>query len=158
MVICYDNQHPELARVLALRGADVILMPHAARTKMWDDTPESAAAARAHSHDYFTSCYAQRARENACFAVLTDQAGRAGYVDTYPKDSPNQPHHAGAILFFAPDGEVIASSQRDEIRDEMVVATLEADRLVAERSLANYTLKTRRPELYGELVAEQVNW
>ena len=40
----------------------------------------------------------------------------------------------------------------------MVVATLEADRLVSERSLANYTLKTRRPELYGELVAEQVNW
>ena len=29
IVICYDNQFPETARVLALRGADVILMPHA---------------------------------------------------------------------------------------------------------------------------------
>ena len=90
--------------------------------------------------------------------MLPAQAGRAGYVDTYPKDSPNQPHHAGAILFFGPDGEVLASSQRQEVRDEMVVQTLEADRLIAERSLPNYTLKTRRPELYGELVAEQVNW
>ena len=158
MIICYDNQFPELARILALRGADILLMPHSARVKMWEDTPESAAAARAYSHDYFTSCYAQRARENACFAVLTDQAGRAGYVDTYPQDSPNQPHHAGAALMFAPDGELIVSTQRDEIRDEMIVATLDAERLEAERSLPNYTLKTRRPELYGELVREQVNW
>ena len=28
----------------------------------------------------------------------------------------------------------------------------------AQRSLANYTLKTRRPELYGELVKEQVKY
>lgn len=157
-IICYDNQFPEVARILALRGADVLLMPHAARVRMWEDTPESMAAARRHSHEYFTSCYAMRARENACFAVLANQAGRAGYVDMYPRDSPNQPHHCGGAIFFAPDGEVLASSQTDEIRDEMVVQTLEAERLGAERSLPNYTLKTRRPELYEELVKEQVKY
>src|SRR5579864_7061249 len=78
-IICYDNQFPEIARVLALKGADVLLRPHAARVKMWDETPESAAAARRYSHDYFKA-YAMRARENACFAVLADQAGRSGYV------------------------------------------------------------------------------
>ncbi len=157
-IICYDNQFPEPARILALRGADVLLMPHAARVKMWTDTPDSMAAARRHSHDYFISCYAQRARENACFAVLANQAGRAGYVDMYPPDSPNQPHHCGGAIVFAPNGEVIASSQRDEIRDEMVVADLNSDRLAAERSLPNYTLRTRRPELYSELVKDQVSW
>lgn len=157
-IICYDNQFPEVARILALRGADVLLMPHAARVRMWEDTPESMAAARRHSHEYFTSCYAMRARENACFAVLANQAGRAGYVDMYPRDSPNQPHHCGGAIFFAPDGEVLACSQTDEIRDEMVVQTLEAERLGAERSLPNYTLKTRRPELYEELVKEQVKY
>src|SRR6185295_10711823 len=81
-VICYDNWFPEIARILALRGADVILMPHAAREKGWEDTPESEAAARRHIFAYYTSCYAMRARENACFCVFTDQAGRAGYVDT----------------------------------------------------------------------------
>ena len=35
--------------------------------------------------------YALRARENACFAVLADQAGRAGYVAHWPRDSENQP-------------------------------------------------------------------
>lgn len=158
MIICYDNQFPEPARILALRGADVLLMPHAARVKMWDDTPESEAAARTHTHEYFISCYAQRARENACFAVLTNQAGRAGYVDTYPADSPAQPHHCGGAIVFAPDGEVIASSQREKIEDEMVIVDLEAKLLHTERALPNYTLRTRRPEIYDELVKEQVRW
>src|SRR5262249_50103593 len=53
IVICYDNQFPEIARILALRGADVLLMPHAARIKLWQDTPESEAAARRHSYNTF---------------------------------------------------------------------------------------------------------
>ena len=61
-------------------------------------------------------------------------------------------------MVYAPDGELISSTQRDEIRDEMIVADLDAARLAAERSLANYTLRTRRPELYGELVKDQVTW
>ena len=157
-IICYDNQFPEPARILALRGADVLLMPHAARVRMWEDTAESMVAARNHTHDYFISCYAQRARENASFVVLTNQAGRAGYVDSYPRDSPNQPHHCGGAIVFAPDGEVVASTQRDEIRDEMIVTDLDTARITAERSLPNYTLRTRRPELYGELAKEQITY
>src|SRR5437764_1238222 len=72
VIICYDNQFPEIARVLALRGADVLLMPHAARFRTWDDTPESEAAARRSTHRFLEK-YALRARENACFAVLTGE-------------------------------------------------------------------------------------
>jgi predicted amidohydrolase len=153
-IICYDNQFPEIARVLALRGADVLLMPHAARMKMWDDSPQSESAARRHSHEYFRS-YALRARENACFALFADQAGRAGYVDAYPREHPNQPHHAGGAFAFGPDGEILAEAQAERITDEMIVATLDAGRLHAQRALPNYTLRTRRPELFGELVREQ---
>jgi N-carbamoylputrescine amidase len=155
IIICYDNQFPEVARVLALRGADVLLMPHAARMKMWQDTPESEAAARRYSHEYFR-VHAMRARENACFAVFADQAGRAGYVDAYPRDHFNQPHHAGGALVFDPDGHVLASTQNEQIRDEMVVQTLDATLLAKQRSLPNYTLRTRRPELFGELLRDQV--
>jgi N-carbamoylputrescine amidase len=155
-VICYDNQFPEIARVLALRGAEVLLMPHAARFKPWPDTPEGEAAARRHSHD-FVAVYALRARENACFAVLTDQAGRAGTLDNYPKDHENQPHHAGVALIWGPDGELLASAQRDRIQEEMIVADLDPVLLARERSLANYALRTRRPELFGELVRDQVS-
>lgn len=154
-IICYDNTFPEVSRILALKGADVLLMPHAARIKMWQDTPESMAAARNHTHEFFISSYAMRARENACFAVLANMAGRAGQVPNYPPDSPAQPHHCGGAIVFAPDGEVLACSQRDEIRDEIVICELDATRLAAERSLPNYTLRTRRPELYEELVRIQ---
>jgi predicted amidohydrolase len=156
IVICYDNQFPEVARVLALRGAEVLLMPHAARLRMWDDTPASEAAARRYSHDYFLP-YALRARENACFAVLADQAGRAGSVDAYPKGHPNQPHHAGTVLVFGPEGELLAAAQQERIRDEMIVTTLDAALLAGQRALPNYTLRTRQPELFGELVRDQVS-
>ncbi|MGE0605752.1 MAG: nitrilase-related carbon-nitrogen hydrolase [Pirellulales bacterium] len=155
-IICYDNQFPEVARIMALRGADVILMPHAAREGRWDDTPQSEAAARSHVFRYFTSCYAQRARENACFCVLADQAGRAGIVPGYPPDHPNQPHHPGAGLIFGPDGTLLAHASTEHIRDEMIVHILDAASLAQQRSLPNYTLRTRRPELYAELVREQV--
>ncbi len=154
-VICYDNSHPETARILALRGADIVIAPHAARLKMWDDGPDFQAAARRYSYDIYHGLRT-RARENACFYVIADQAGRAGYVDLYPRHSPNQPHHAGGAFIFGPDGEILAESQTEEIRDEMVVATLEADLLDAARRSPNYTLRTRRPELFGELVKEQV--
>jgi predicted amidohydrolase len=156
IAICYDNQFPEVARVLALRGAEVLLMPHAGRFKLWDDTPESESAARRYSHGFLKK-YALRARENACFAVLADQAGRAGYVDLWPRDSENQPHHAGAALIWGPDGELLAGTQEEQIRDEMIVATLDAAAIARERALANYMLRTRRPELFGELVRDQVS-
>lgn len=156
-VICYDNMFPELARTLALRGADILLMPHAARLKMWEETAESEAAARRYSFEFLRG-YALRARENACFAILADQAGRSGYVDAYPPNHPNQPHHAGAAIVFGPDGEIIAHAQTEHIREEMVVTTLDPAVLARERSQPNYPLRTRRPELYGELVREQVSW
>jgi predicted amidohydrolase len=148
--ICYDNEFPEVPRILALRGAEILLMPHASRDRMWDDTPESEAAARRYIHDHHLP-FAMRAKENACYVVLADQAGRAGYVDDLARDHPNQPHHAGAALVFAPDGSLIASTQRDRIQDEMIVVTLDGAALERERAHPNYQLRTRRPELFGEL-------
>jgi hypothetical protein len=39
----------------------------------------------------------------------------------------------------------------------MVAATLEAASLAEQRAHPNYQLRTRRPELYGELVREQLS-
>ena len=157
IVICYDNHFPETGRIVALRGADLILMPHAARQGRWDETPESQAAARRKIFEHFTSCYAMRARENACFVVLADQAGRAGYVEAYARDHPNQPHHPGAALIFSPQGDLLKAASTDQIRDEMIVHDLDPDLLARARSHPNYGLRTRRPELFGELVRDQVS-
>jgi predicted amidohydrolase len=155
-IICYDNTFPELGRILALRGAEVLLMPHAARLKMWNEAAGSEQAARSCAAQHYRTTIPTRCRENACFAVVTDQVGRAGYVETYPPDSPAQPHHPGGAYIFNPQGELLAHAQEERIADEMIVADLDVLALNAARRDPNYTLRTRRPELYGELVAEQV--
>lgn len=157
MVICYDNTFPELARILALRGAEVLLMPHAARLKTWDESPASERAARAYASHYYRTMIPCRARENACFAVVADQAGRAGYVDRYPRESPAQPHHPGGAFIFDPQGEVVAATQDERIVEEMIVGQLNVEVFNTVRSDPNFPLRTRRPELFGELVAEQVS-
>lgn len=128
-----------------------MLMPHAARLKMWEDTPESEAAALAEAWYVYTTFYPVRAKENACFAVVADQTGRAGYVETYPKNHPNQPHHVGGAFIFGPDGKLLAATKRGRIEEAMTVADLPGALLNAARSLPNYTLRTRRAELFGEL-------
>ncbi|MEO2032487.1 MAG: nitrilase-related carbon-nitrogen hydrolase, partial [Planctomycetaceae bacterium] len=155
-VICYDNQFPELARILALRGAEIILMPHAAREGMWHDSA-SEKRARQKVFDYFRS-YAMRARENATYCVYADQAGKAGIVDMYPADHFNQPNHPGGAIVFDPHGEIIKHTQLDHIKDEMLIVDLEAQPLIAARSHPNFTIRNRRPELFDELVREQVTW
>ena len=60
-------------------------------------------------------------------------------------------------MIWGPDGELIASTQVERIKEEMIVATLDSALMARERSLANYMLKTRRPELFGELVRDQTS-
>ncbi|HZT31995.1 MAG TPA: nitrilase-related carbon-nitrogen hydrolase [Bryobacteraceae bacterium] len=151
--ICYDNWLPEVCRILALKGADVLLMPHAMRMKMWEDTPESERAAAVCSRQFWLTTYPMRAVENACYAVICDQAGRAGYVATYPKDSPSQPHHAGGCVVIDPNGEIAGETQCERIQEDMLVVDLLPEKLWEARSKPNYTLRTRRPELFGLLSA-----
>jgi hypothetical protein len=94
-VICCDNQFSEVARVPALRGAEVLMVPDTGRFELGDDTPESEAPARCYSQDFLTN-YAPRAaipRTSLCW-----QARLAGYVDLWTRDGEDQPHHAGAAL------------------------------------------------------------
>ena len=68
---------------------------------------------------------ATAARPSAGGCGVEDQVGRAGYVDSWPRNSENQPHHAGGALIWGPDGELIASTQVERIKEEMIVATAE---------------------------------
>ena len=153
-VICYDNQFPEIARICALKGADIILMPHAAREGRWTD--ETQGDARRKVFDYFTG-YRQRARENACYCIFADQSGIAGRVPDLPEDHHNQPHHPGGAMMISASGRIMGHATLDRICDEMIVHTLKAESLTHNRSHPNYTLRTRRPELFGELLVDQVS-
>jgi len=149
--ICYDGWSPEVSRILAIRGAEVLLMPHASRMKMWNDTPESERAAAEYIATFFRRIFPARAHENACYAILVNQAGKAGTVDRYPPGHPNQPHHAGGAMILGPHGETVAELPSDSVREDILIADLDAARLAEIRSHPNYTLPTRRPEIYKDL-------
>jgi predicted amidohydrolase len=149
VVICYDAFYPEVTRTLALNGAEVFLMASAGRCGPWNKRTEKSVAQQTKES---MSWYRLRAVENAAFAVITNQAGKAGTVDFYRDDYRRQPYHGGGSLIFAPDGRVLAESKAEAIEAEMVIADLTAEDFAASRSNTNFPLRKRRPELYGDLL------
>ena len=150
-IVCYDNMFPEVSRTLALKGAEVILAPHAGRSGQWKTVKREKERVAAMKRR-FKHSLSFRARENTVFYVVTNQAGRGGTTDRYPKDHDWQPHHAGGIVFVDPGGGVFAESKTDRVEEEMVVADLDPALLRKARGAPNFTLRNRRPELYSELV------
>ena len=126
VIVCYDAMYPEVARILTLKGAEVLLMPSAGRSGPWTEDTEEAVARRAKDQ---LSLYRFRAVENGVFAVITNQAGAAGTVEFYRPRYRRQPYHAGGTLVFAPDGALLAESQTRKIEADMAVADLTAESL-----------------------------
>ena len=139
--ICFDNMFPEVARVAAVKGAEVFLMPHAARCGQWPADADAQRKVVARAKAVHVKYFANRAFDNGMYLVDCNQAGPAG---------PNT-NHAGGVLIFDPNGDVMAQSQTEVIEDEMVLATLHAEAYNARRREACFNLRTRRPEVYGDL-------
>lgn len=123
VLICYDLEFGENARLLALDGADLIAVP-TAQMHPYAFVPETLIAARAFENQVFVA-YANRCGSEREF----DYTGLSGIV--------------------APDGQVLARAGLDE---DFIVATLDPERLAASRRL-NTFLADRRPALYGDLAS-----
>ncbi len=123
LAVCYELAFPEIARVLALRGARLLLAPSA------------FAARRRHIWSLAT---ASRALENGCYLAA---AGHAG-----PSPSGEL---LGASCIVDPRGHVIA---RGGTADETLYADLDSDlvdRVRAGDGGGHTYFADRRPELYG---------
>jgi predicted amidohydrolase len=121
MSICYDVRFPELYRMLALRGAYVIVVP--------------AAFTLATTRDHWEVLLRARAIENQCFVVAPNQVGE--YL-------PGR-RSGGRSLIADPWGLVLASAPDTET---VIVADLDFDVLrdVRRRLPA---LTHRRADVYG---------
>jgi deaminated glutathione amidase len=121
MSICYDVRFPELYRILAVRGAEVVSVP--------------AAFTLPTTRDHWEVLLRARAIENQCFVIAPNQigahppgnrsGGRSMIVDPW-----------GLVLALAPDLETV------------IVADLEFDVLRAVRARIP-ALRHRRPDAYG---------
>jgi predicted amidohydrolase len=154
--ICHDSDFFESWRILALRGAEVLLLPHANRTMPAADggftfdgrdreagADEVLAAQRQlleppgdnpRLHDVL-------ARDNGVYAVFSDQVGFDGHST-----------HVGGAYVLAPDGSTIARTQPGP-GTAWVAADLDPALLARVRESPSFALRKRRPEAYDELTA-----
>jgi len=146
IIICYDNNHPEISRCLAVDGAEVLLVPHAARFGKWPRTVAGRRRAVAERTRYVTMTHACRANDNGVYVAYCNTAGRSamGIAGV-------QANHAGGCMIFGPRGETVAASRARDIREEMLVVTLPAEPVASRRAGRCFTLQTRRPEVFGAL-------
>ncbi|MDR7481827.1 MAG: nitrilase-related carbon-nitrogen hydrolase [Armatimonadota bacterium] len=127
-MICYDVAFPEVARILTLRGAQVIVCPSAWRIE--DD------------YIWFLSARA-RALENGVYVVAVNQVGIE--PDTFGRETHT--HLFGHSLVVDPRGEIVGEGDDGE---GVTVITVDLDQVHRQRSEATF-LKDRRPEAYGDL-------
>ncbi len=123
VMICYDLEFPETARLLALDGAQIILVP----------TANMEPYAR-HQAVYL----AARAMENGVYLACANQVGRD---EVY--------RYFGESAVVDPDGNVLARAGAEE---ELVLAEIDLSAVPPADPNLRY-LAHRRPELYAPLAA-----
>lgn len=130
--LCYDAHFPELSTILALKGAEIIYMPHAS------PPPESPDEKRNRWLRYLGA----RAYDNSAFVVACNQAG----------DGAAGIRFGGVALALDPRGDVLAEASGDE--ESMIMADLKSESLARTRNARmGFFLMHRRPELYSRLLA-----
>ncbi len=119
IMTCYEIRFPEIARTLALKGAQVLLIPAAwplVRLPHW------------------TTLALARAIENQVFVIAANRIGSDGGVI-----------FAGTTTIVDPYGVVLASAS--QIHEDVVVAKLNLERISVVRSQIKVH-QDRRPTLY----------
>jgi predicted amidohydrolase len=120
LTVCYDLRFPELYRILALRGAELITVPSAFTSVT--------------GRDHWEVLLRARAIENQVFVLAPNQFGKAPpHFDSYGRSSIVDPW--GVVLATAEDGECFVAADLDRGAQQKVRESLP--------SLAN-----RRPGAY----------
>jgi N-carbamoylputrescine amidase len=128
--LCYEAHFPEISTVMALKGADVVFIPHA--------SPRGNGREKLGSWMRHLSA---RAFDNGIFVAAVNQVGETERGLTFP----------GVIVVLGPDGRELAGYTGQ--KERVLHTRLMADELKAvRRHRMRYFLPGRRPELYGRIV------
>lgn len=118
--ICYDIRFPELYRLLALKGAGILLAP--------------ANFTVPTGKDHWETILRTRAIENGCYVAAAGQIGRKPNLDAY-----------GNSMVIDPWGTVIARARNEPC---VIMAEIDLDYIDKVRAQIP-SLKNRRTDLYG---------
>ena len=139
--ICWDQWFPETARVLALKGAEIIFYPTAIGSEPILETD---------SMPHWRRCMQGHSASNLVPVVA---ANRIGKEDVEPCEE-----NAGlksSLIFYGSSfitditGDIIQSASRD--KEEILLQTFDLD-LNAENRLSWGIFRDRRPEMYKDIV------
>lgn len=132
--ICWDQWFPEAARIMALKGAEILLYPTAIGSEPEDPSIDSK--------DHWQRCMVGHAACNLVPVVASNRIGREyvdeGFLDFY-----------GSSFIAGPTGEILASSDRES--EDVLVVEFDLDQLQDQR-LEWGLFRDRRPELYGPIL------
>jgi predicted amidohydrolase len=146
IIICYDNLLPEMARCLAVKGAELLLCPHAARFGKWPETVEGRREAVKRHKEGWRLTHCCRAHDNGVYVALCNDAGQSAL-----SLKEVEANHAGGCMVIAPDGKAVAETQTPDVAEEMIVADLSGDAVARPRMNRCFNLQTRRPEVFKVL-------
>ena len=128
--LCYEAHFPEISTVMALKGADIIFMPHASPR----GTPEE-------KEQSWLRHLTSRAFDNGLYVVACNQVGDTREGFSFP----------GVAMVLNPAGGVMARYVGGQ--EDMLLADLKELELQEIREhRMRYFIPNRRPELYGDLV------
>lgn len=136
LLICYDKMFPETTRELALKGAEILIMPTA-----WPLTAVGSEPNTDQMGMYFNLLDQTRAFENQCWFISSDIVGIHGDHDFY-----------GHSQIVSPNGNILATCGYEEkmvIEDINVQESIVQTRSVGLMSLN--LLKERHPATYTAL-------
>jgi N-carbamoylputrescine amidase len=155
ILICWDNNLVENARIVALAGAEILLAPHqtggcdsrspdAMRLidpELWHNRANNPAAVQAEfqgpkGRGWLMRWLPARAHDNGMFVLFSNGVG----VD-------DNEVRTGNAMILDPYGKTLAESS--SLDDDMVTATLDPERL--NMCTGQRWLRGRRPELYERL-------
>lgn len=123
VMVCADNSFPEMGRLYALKGAEIVAIPYSRERKVNSDLYKSIATCRAYENQYYV--------------VTANRVGQEGDLV-----------FEGRSCIAGPLGDVLACSESEG--EEIVRAVLDSETLISSRAW-QARFRDRRPDLYGPL-------
>ncbi len=120
LTVCYDLRFPELYRILAVEGAELVTVP--------------AAFTLFTGKDHWELLLRARAVENQCYVLAANQWGVVEGKASYGRSSIVDPW--GVVLAQAPDGDGVVSAELDRAHMERIRRSVPS---LANRQPAAYT-------------------
>jgi N-carbamoylputrescine amidase len=140
VLICWDQWFPEAARMLALQGAEIILIP----TAIGHRKPEDSHVTEYGYHNAWQVVQRGHAVANACFVAAVNRVG----LEVNPEGNEGIDFW-GHSFISDPYGKVIAEASAD--RDEILVAPVDLSIVKEIRESWSFPFRDRRVDSYSGL-------